>query len=509
MSRRLHAITLLVVAACTPARRRTPDDTLVVAIETPMTTFDPRYSLTNLDAKLVKLVATGLTTVDTPNAEARLELAAAIDRVDDVTVDVTLRADARFSDGSPVTADDVIRTYRTVVDPACGSLYLKGFAERYASLEARGDKVVRFHLVQPLGTFVTDIEFSVISFHGVPAGECRPPVIGAGPYVVRELTSRHVVLDRNPYYREPARLPHVEIEFVRDDSARILMLVGGSVDLVQNGVRPDLVDDVVGQPRVAMHAGPSVLLTYLLLNNTSKWLDDVRVREAIALAIDRPAIVTAKFGGRAVLATGLLPPSHWAYSAEVPHWDHDPARARALLDEAGLRPDADGIRLRLVYKTSSVDFRVAIARLIASQLREVGIAVEVKPFEFGTFFRDIKQGNYELASMQSSEITEPDFYYFYFDSSRIPSEQDLDGGNRWRYRNPELDRIVEAARREMDPARRKPLYAEAQRIVARDLPIVPLWHEDNVVLSNVDVQGYEIVPNARFVGLAAATKYQH
>jgi peptide/nickel transport system substrate-binding protein len=255
-----------------------------------------------------------------------------------------------------------------------------------------------------------------------------------------------------------------------------------------------------------MHDGPSVLLTYLLLNNQSKPLDDVRVREAIALAIDRPAIVAAKFGGRAALATGLLPPGHWAYNADVPRWEHDPARARSLLDEAGLRPDADGVRLRLVYKTSSDDFRVAVARLIASQLRDVGIAVEVRPFEFATFFRDIKQGNYELASMQSSEITEPDFYYFYFDSSRIPSQQDPDGGNRWRYSNPELDRVVEAGRREMDPTRRKPLYGEAQRIVARDLPIVPLWHENNVVLSNVDVQGYTIVPNARFVGLTDVTK---
>ena len=501
MSRRLQVITLAVLAACTPTRRRTPDDTLVLAIEAPMNTFDPRYTVSSYDAKLAKLVAPGLTSVDTPDASARLELASAIDRVDDVTIDVTLRADARFSDGQPVTADDVVRTYQTVMDPACNSLYQKQFTDRYDRLEPRGDRVVRFHLEHPLGTFVTDIEFGIISFHGVPPGECHPNVIGAGPYVVRELTSRHVLLDANPHVASAPRLPHVEIRFVPDDSARILMLVGGSLDLVQNGVRQDLVDDVLERPRVVVHSAPSVILSYMLLNNADEHLRDLRVREAIALAIDRRAIIAAELGGRAVLATGLLPPSHWAYNPDVPHWNYDPARARALLDEAGLRPDAAGVRLHLVYKTSANDFRVAIARLIASQLAEVGIEVEVQPFEFATFFADIKKGNYQIATMQTGEITEPDFYHFYFHSSELGG-----GGNRWNYRSSELDRLTDAGRREMDQAKRRPIYAQVQQIVATDLPIIPLWHEDNVVLSNVDVQGYEILPNAHFAGLATATK---
>lgn len=500
----------MLVAACAARTRRTPDDTLVLVIETPITTDDPRYASTNFDSKLGKLVAPGLTSVDTPTAEPRLELASRIDRVDDLTVDVTLRADVRFSDGSPVTADDVVRTYRSVLADACNSQYQKGFAERYAAIEAIGDRAVRFHLVVPLGTFTTDIEFGIISWHGVPADECRPPrVIGAGPYALRELTSTAAYLDANPSYRDPPRVPHVEIRFVRDDSARLLMLVGGSADLLQNAARPDLVDDVAERPRVRVASAPSVLLTYLLLNNDDPALHDVRVRRAIALALDRPAIVAAKFGGRAVLATGLLPPSHWAYNPAVSHWNRDLARARQLLDEAGLVPDADGVRLHLTYKTSSVPFRVAVAKAIASQLGEIGIAVEVRPFEFATFFVDVKKGNYQLASLQTTSITEPDFYYFYFHSSRIPSPKDPDGGNRWRYRNPELDRLAEAGRREMDPAKRRPIYAQIQQIIADDLPIVPLWHEDNVVLSNVDVEGYAIVPNAALTGLVAATKHAH
>ncbi len=505
MSPRINAITLVaILAACTPNRRRTPDDTLVMAIETPMTAADPRYTISNYDGKLGKLIAPGLTSVDTPDAAPRMELAASIDRVDPLTVDVTL-ADRQFSDGQPVTANDVVRTYQSVMDDACGSLYQKGFLERYASIEALDDKHVRFHTKTPIAMFVTDVEFGVISWHGVPPGECHPPLVGAGPYVLRELTSQHAVLDANPHYPTPPKLPHLEIKFVRDDAARMLMMAGGSVDILQN-TQPDLVDDIAERPRVKLQAGPSVILTYMLLNNDDPVLKDHRVREAIALALDRPTIVTAKFSGRAVLATGLLPPLHWAYNGDVPHYTRDLPRARQLLDEAGYKPGPDGIRLHLTYKTSSVPFRVSLARALASQLGDAGIAVEVRPFEFATFFADIKKGNYQLATMQSSEITEPDFYYFYFHSSRIPDAKDPDGGNRWRYRNPEVDRLTLDGRTELDRDKRKAIYAQVQRIVAEDLPIIPLWHEDNVALSNVDVQGYTIVPNARFVGLIGASK---
>jgi peptide/nickel transport system substrate-binding protein len=506
MSRPLHAITLSALLACTPTTRRTPDDTLVMAIETPMTTGDPRYAVSSYDERLGKLIAPGLTTVETPTAEAELLLAARIDYVDPLTIDVTLR-DAQFSDGSAVTADDVARTYQTMLDAKCESVSSKGFNERFTTVEAMSDKVARFHLKAPLGTFITDINAGIISFHGVPKGECRPEqIIGAGPYVLRELTAYRALLDANPHSFIHPVTPHLEILFVQDASARLIMLAGGSLDLLQNGARLDLVDEVAKRPRVAVHTGPSLILTYLAINTENGVLKDLRVREAIALAIDRKTLVDAKLAGRAVLATGLLPPSHWAYNKDVPHWDRDLPRANALLDEAGLRRGPDGVRVHLVFKTSADSMRVTIARLLADQLREVGIDVEVRAFEFGTFLADLKNGNFELASMQTSPITEPDWYHFYFNSGRIPNPQDKDGGNRWRYRNPEVDRLLEAGRHESDRAKRIEIYGEVQRQIARDLPVVPLWHEDNVVLSNVDVQGYAISPNGSLFGLVAARK---
>lgn len=458
-----------------------------------MATADPRYALSNYDTKLSKLVYAGLTAVDTPSGEPRLDLARAIDRVDDLTWDVALRADAQFSDGAPVTAADVARTFASVIAEDSGSLFQRGFAERYAAIDVVDPHHLRFHLHRPIAALLNDLDFGILSAQG----------LGAGPYVLRALTGESAELDANPHYFAAApRTPHVEIRFVRDAAARTLMLVGGSADLLQNSLRPDLVDDIAARPGIRVASAPSTLLSYLMMNNADPLLADVRVRQAIALALDRPAIVATQLEGRAVLATGWLPPVYWAYNPDVTRWQRDLPRARRLLAEAGAPHP------HLVYKTSSDAFRIAIARVIAGQLAEAGIEVEVRAFEFATFFSDIKRGAYQLATMQSGEV-EPDSFYMHFHSSRIPDEGNRDAGNRWRYRNAEIDALTLGVRRELDRAVARRTYGRIQQILADEVPIIPLWHEDNIVLTREGIDGYAITPNARFAGLVGVVKRSH
>ena len=108
--------------------------------------------------------------------------------------------------------------------------------------------------------------------------------------------------------------------------------------------------------------------------------------------------------------------------------------------------------------------------------------------------------------MQTTDITGPEFYHTYFHSGRIPTSKDPDAGNRWRYRNTRVDELTVAGRGELDQAQQRRIYDEVQAIVADEVPVVPLWHEDNVVVANRTVRGYQIVPNARLVGLITTTK---
>jgi peptide/nickel transport system substrate-binding protein len=501
-------------AGCEVRERRTPDDTLVMLFDVVLNDVDPRFETGNNDQKISRLIAPGLTTVARPSLEPAPALAETLEQRDELTWDVTLRPGLRFSDGTPVTSDDVVYTYTSVLDPATASTYRSNFTDRFARIEALDERRVRFHLNEPLATFLSDLDFGIVSAAAARRGErgrfAGNHVIGAGAYRVASFATGLVVLERNPYSFGPApRMPRVEIRTVRDANARALMLVGGSADLAQNALRLDLVDAVAGRARIHVASGPSAILSYMMMHNEDPVLRDVRVRQAIAHAIDRERIIAVKLGGRAVPATGLLPPSHWAYEPDVARYAHDPERARALLDQAGY-PDPDGPggapRLRLTYKTSADQFRLALARILAAQLGEIGIEVEVRSFEFGTFFADIKRGNYQLATMQTTAITEPDFYYAYFHSSRIPGAENPHDTNRWRFRNARIDELTADGRRTADRGRRLAIYGEVQQILARELPVIPLWHEDNVAVMNVGLDGYEILPHAGITGLVTAYK---
>ncbi len=501
----------IAAASCGPRDRRTPDDTAVVLVSEPFNNLDPRYTETAADIMLSRLIAPGLTTIETATLEPRLLLAASIDVREDA-IDVVIRPDARVSDGSPVTAADVAFTFESMRDPAMGSTLMRPMRDRFSRVEARGEREVRFHLVKPLATAMTDLDFGIVSRRA--AGEdgrfAGGAVVGAGPYAIESFSPEEVRLRRSPTWSSAdVHIERVRVRVVRDANARALMMVGGSADLTQNGVRVDLVDDLAARERVAVTTGRGARLTYLMLNTRDPALSDVRVRQAIALALDRERVLRTKLEGRAILATGLLPPGHWAYSGAVPTYHRDLARAAALLDAAGYRdPDGPGgrPRLRLTYKTSSDALRVALARVWAAQLGEVGIEVEVQSFEFATVFTDYKRGNYQIGSLQTATIAEPDFLLAYFHSSRIPTAEDPNALNRMRYASARVDELTDLGRRTLDRDRRRALYAEVQAILARDLPVVPLWHEDNVALTNVDLLGFELRPTGQLWGLAPASK---
>jgi peptide/nickel transport system substrate-binding protein len=490
-----------------------PADELVVLIEAPPATIDPRYVVGAYDFKVSRLVYAPLVSVDDQRLEPKMELAESVRASDPLTWEVTLR-EARFSDGKPVTTDDVSYTLERMRDPKTGGAAAR-IRRRFedagvTAVEVRDARQFTIRLSHPHAPLITDLDFGILE--RPPAG--TPPEalpVGAGAFVPASHDGESWRLTANPYFYGGApRARAVFFKTIRDDNSRLLALVGGSADLTQNTVSPLLIDAVAEQPRLRVEAGRSSVFTYLGLNCEDPILQDVRVRRAIAYAIDRRQIVRTKLHDRAVPATGMLPVMHWAYAADVPAYDYDPAAARRLLDEAGYPdPDGDGPlpRFTLVYKTSSNKFRVAIARVIASMLAEVGIAVDLRALEFATFFADVKKGSFQLFSMQIPEISEPDLYTHFFALSRIPTRENLDAGaNRSRYRNPEIDRLLDAGRREMDRARRIAIYGEVQRILARDLPVVPLWHEDNLAVMRRQVRGFEILPTAQMTSLARTFK---
>jgi peptide/nickel transport system substrate-binding protein len=171
-----------------------------------------------------------------------------------------------------------------------------------------------------------------------------------------------------------------------------------------------------------------------------------------------------------------------------------------LLDEAGFPdPDGDGPRprFRLSFKTTNIDLRRRIAEALKEQLLRVGIELELRSYEWGTFFGDVKNGNFHLYSLAWVGIEDPDIYYQIFHSSSMPPN----GDNRGRYNNPEIDRLLTQGRATVKRSERQLIYREVQRLLAEDLPYVPLWWWKNVVVKKPSVRGFVPYPDGELISL--------
>ena len=241
-------------------------------------------------------------------------------------------------------------------------------------------------------------------------------------------------------------------------------------------------------------------MTYLGFNLRKGPLANADVREAIALALDVPALIEYRMAGLARQAAGVLSPIHWAHEGEVMTYLYDPAKARERLERAGY-PDPDGSgrqrgvsprpRMTLTYGTPTKKDRIGLARLIARALGEVGIEVKVMPSDEVSFLDDVNKGNFDLYSLTWIGAAEPDF------SSCV---------SRGGYVNPAIDLLTADARVEMDRQKRKEIYSMIQKVLSQDLPVIPLWYEDNYAVSSRRVKGLQIRPNGSFEWATAIHK---
>jgi peptide/nickel transport system substrate-binding protein len=502
------ALVAVALFACADRRSLAPDGAFVVLMDAAPGSLDPRFALSDYGAKLGNLIFSGLVTGDTADGLPELDLALAVENPSPLVYEVTLRRDAVFHDGHPLTARDVVFTYTTLDD--VGSPLAAPF--RQVAVTALDDYRVRFELTEPNVSFLLDLRLGILPAHVLassPTGQFPPdgPIVGSGPFAFVGRRGEHeVVLRAHARYHggRPA-LDVLAFRLVRDDNARLLATLAGSADLVQNAVAPLMLPVLDDYPQLEVESAPSFKITYIAFNMRHPILSDVRVRRALAMAIDREAIIAQKFRGLARLATGLLAPQHWAYDGDVPTWGYDPEAAAALLDEAGYPRGPGGRpRFRLVFKVSANKFRRSIAQLIAYQLGAIGVEVEVQAYEWGTFFGDVRSGNFELATLQWPSVADPEHFRYVFHSTSIPWANEGRGANRGGYASPELDALLDAAARELDPVARQRLYGDVQRLVAADLPYLFLWHEDNVLVTHRGLHGYRMTPNARFRYLAEA-----
>jgi len=472
-------------------------DALVVGIEAAPTDLDPRFATDAVSTRIDELVFRSLTRVD--ERHQHLPDVAADWRLEGpLVVRFDLRRDVTFSDGTPLTAADVRATYESILDPQIASPKRETLAF-LESVEAPDEHTVRFRLKAPFAAFLEATTIGILPRSLVRSAE--RVVIGAGPY-------RVAAVDRDHEVRLAARADHRGIAAIRfrvvpDDTVRALELDNGTLDLVENAVEPDNVQWLETHSRVCVRRTAGTSFQYLGLNASDPLLAQREVRRAIALAIDRDSLIRDLLGAAARPATGVLSPEHWAYEADVPTYPYDPAAAKRALDAAG-HPDPDGdgprVRFRLSYKTSTLDSRRRIGEALQAMLAAVGIGLDVRSFEWATFYGDVRRGNFQLYSLAWIGVNDPDFYFSLLHSTMTPPA----GNNRGHYADREIDRLTTLGRETLDPLRRQQIYAEIQRRTAAELPFIPLWWTDNVVVQSQRLCGFVPYPDGSLVSLTTA-----
>jgi peptide/nickel transport system substrate-binding protein len=471
-------------------------------IESSPTNLDPRVGTDAQSERIDELIFDALVRRD-EHFNLQPWVAESWEIRDPLTYIFHLRHDVKFHDGHPLTSADVKWTFDSLISGKIRSAKTSTYRD-VDHIETPDDYTVIFKLKQPFATLLWNLSDGAIGI--VPYGatdSLNQNPIGSGPYkFVKMAADRYVWVERNDaYWGKKPKIPKIEFLVVPDPTTRALELRKGSADAAMNALTADTVVTLQKDPKLVVQKAPGTIYAYIGLNLRDPILKDVRVRQALAYAIDREPLIHYLWRDMARPANSILPPQSWAYDGNVQQYPHDPAKARRLLDDAGYKPGANGVRFHLTMKTSTEESTRLLAAVLQQQLRDVGIALDIRSFEFATFYADVVKGSYQVYSLRWIGGNEdPDIFENVFDSASFAPKR----ANRSFYSNPRVDELILEGRSTVDKEKRKKAYFEIQEIVARDLPYINLWYLDNVLVHSKRLRDVQMSPSGNYDFLATA-----
>ncbi len=461
-------------------------------------TLDPRFATRGLDVKLTRLVHAGLVTLAPETLEPRPHLARSLIRRNQFDIDVELVATASFHSGKPLEPGDVCATIEAIRDPQTQSPH-RSILEAFTQCHPTGPHSLTLTLSGPRASWMSDLEMPILR-----ADEVRSPpqldgkLDGLGPFRITSHTAGAIDLAPADNGKTPPPRFPISVRTIHDENARAMRLLSGRAELAPNAFSPSLLSGFERKGTdVVVSSRPGSNVTYLLTRCDRPPFDRPSVRHGVSLAIDRDVIVSSLLAGKARAAKWLIPQGHWAAPHHLPSLEHDPVRARALLTNLGA----------VTLLTSTDRSRVLLARAIAQMLTDAGLVTQVVPLELGLLLSRLDAGQFTLAILQIPELTEPNILSWFFHPRGIGgsagggSERFL-GKNRTRYSSSIAGELLDHASASFDPEERRKLYVKLADVMLSDMPVIPLWHEDQIVVARG--RGKRFVPSAEGRWLALA-----
>lgn len=510
---------LLVLGFLTSAQtcRRRGGDAVTVALPEKFTAFDTLTSTaSDASAERVKNLIFNALVRKNDNFEYVGELAKEIRTSDDgKTLTFVLHDGVKFHNGAAFTSADVKYTFDELFKSngyKAGAFFDTVAAEKPAasatptaganaavkpaeevktkrvahitSIETPAPNTVVFTVTRPaLGNQLLSnlVAIPIIPSGSVAQQKDRP--VGSGPFKFTSFdASQNIVeLEANADYWEGApKVAKLRVKTVTDATALQSELQSGGVDIAPNpsNLPPDMLNALAGNANLRIDQFDGSNIQYLVFNTQSPPLNNPKIRQAIGYAVDRQKIVSELLSNQAKVASSILPSQSWAYTPGT-SYNHDPAKARQLLKEAGYNNEP------IVFKYGAGNAMVnQYSQVIQSSLNDIGLNVRIETLEVNVIRQQLAQGQYQMfTGVWIGGNQDPIFLRDLFSSTKIPG-----GGvsccNRSRYRNDEVDKLVDDAVNGTNKAQAKQLYGKTWEIVSNDLPLLPLWYPANIVVAN-------------------------
>lgn len=480
----VKAYLLFSALACTRDPAVQPD-TLVVALGSQPATLDPRFATDANGMRVVALMFNSLVRIG-PALQVEGD-AAKTWTYKDKTYHFQLFPGLKFANDRELTKEDIefsFAQYRSDKSP------FKSALDIIAAIEVNGDNSQGFEIKISLTDFSAKFlnsDLPVVKLlpkkeiEEAPEAFSRRP-IGTGSFTLLEADNNQIRLKaRSNHAIASPKVEFLLFKVIRDEFTRFQKTLKGSIDIAQAEISPSKVQEFEKKPgEFNVYKYPGLSMTYMLVNLEDSLLSQKKVRKALAESINRKEIIQYKLEGLAQEATSILTPGNPYFHSGLENIEYKPENAKQLIQDMDLTGKS------ITLKTSNTQSAVDNARVLAYQLSKTGLNIQLQSYEWGTFYGDIKAGNFELATMRWIGALDPDIYRLAFHSKEFPP-----GRNRGKYNNPTLDQLVEEGLKIADEKERIEHYKKVQELIQNDLAIIPLWYDQQVAVVHKRVEGYK------------------
>ena len=470
-----------------------PSEKIRFGLTTDPVTLDPRFATDAVSDRINRLLYSRL--VDFDHNFQIIPILASWEKITPQHYRFTLSDRYRlFHDGSKLTSEDVKISYESVLDSTTASPH-RSSLNMIESIEILNTETIDFHLNKPDPQFVGRLTLGIVPAHLLEKDHLfnKSPVGSGAMKFLAWPQSGDLLLER---IRDQQI---IEFITVKDPTVRVLKLIRGELDLFQGDIPQEMLGWLKKQPEAKIISGKGNTFSYLGFNVQDPVVGQLKVRQAIAYALDKEAIIKFVFKNTAREANAILSPEHWAGHPELSGYKRDLDLAKKLLLELGYDKKNP---LKIIYKTSNNPFRIRLATVIQHQLKQVGIELAIQSYDWGTFYGDIKSGHFQMYSLSWVGLKLPDIFRYVFHSDSVPPE----GANRGRYSNQQIDSLIEMAEAEPDQSKQAAYYRGIQTLLLDQLPYVPLWYEDNVLVQRKELEAYELAADGNYDGLLKVFK---